>query len=405
MASFKKTAKPVVNATTPDVRDEHLAITETDIELFAGGGGMAIGLKKAGFSPACMVEWDKKACETLRLNLRSDCPTLSGQVMEWNANLFDWSTIKQDVRLLAAGAPCQPFSLAGKHLAENDARNLFPQVLRAVRALRPQAIFLENVRGLKRHSFQPYFDYILRQLECPSMHQNLGESWKDHDERIVKCRGSRCYHAEYQIVSRVVDAADYGVPQNRQRVIVVAVRSDFPAYDFPKATHSRAALMRTMHSGEYWDRHAMRKPKSLAFPNPSDDEVNGALPWLTVRDALTDLPEPARLEDEAHMNHWVIPGAKSYAGHTGSILEWPGKTIKAGVHGVPGGENTVVDDRGKFRYFSLRETARIQTFPDNHLFFGARIHITRQIGNAVPCALAELLAKPLSKILKRRNPT
>jgi len=85
------------------------------------------------------------------------------------------------------------------------------------------------------------------------------------------------------------------------------------------------------------------------------------------------------------MNHWKLQGAKSYPGHSGSTMDWPAKTIKAGVHGVPGGENTIIEDAGTFRYFTLREAARIQTFPDEHLFKGARIHITRQIGKR--CAM------------------
>jgi DNA (cytosine-5)-methyltransferase 1 len=81
-----------------------------------------------------------------------------------------------------------------------------------------------------------------------------------------------------------------------------------------------------------------------------------------------------------------------------SEINWPSKTIKAGVHGVPGGENTVLDDAGNIRYYTLRETARLQTFPDAHFFQGARIHVTRQIGNAVPCALAESVARNLFQL-------
>ena len=101
------------------------------------------------------------------------------------------------------------------------------------------------------------------------------------------------------------------------------------------------------------------------------------------------------------MNHWRIPGARSYPGHSGSRMDWPAKTIKAGVHGVPGGENTIVEDNGAFRYFTLRETARIQTFPDTHFFEGARIHVTRQIGNAVPCDLAAAVGRPLFEFIER----
>jgi DNA (cytosine-5)-methyltransferase 1 len=104
------------------------------------------------------------------------------------------------------------------------------------------------------------------------------------------------------------------------------------------------------------------------------------------------------------MNHWDITGARSYRGHTASKLDWPSKTIKAGVHGVPGGENTFVDDKGRFRYYTLREAARIQTFPDSHVFCGARADITRQIGNAVPCVLAEVIAKPLHFCFGSKGP-
>lgn len=379
-------------------------VNSVDIELFAGGGGMSIGLRRAGFSPACFLERDGIACDTLRGNIASGRPTIAGQVVEQDAGQFDWGSVVKPVRLLAAGAPCQPFSLAGKHLAEKDGRNLFPQVLRAVRSLNPQAVFLENVRGLRRHSFQPYFDYILRQLECPAILPEADELWQEHDERILKLRASKSYQPEYRVVSRVVDAADYGVPQNRHRVIVVALKMNLQAYEFPKPTHSEAALLQAMHSGTYWERHNFQKPQ-LDIKNPTNEEVNGSIPWQTVRDALSGLPKPAKDEQGAEMNHFAIPGARAYTGHTGSILDWPAKTIKAGVHGVPGGENTVIDDRGEFRYLTLRETARIQTFPDVHLFSGARIHVTRQIGNAVPCTLTEVLAKPLFDILHQRNRT
>ena len=113
----------------------------------------------------------------------------------------------------------------------------------------------------------------------------------------------------------------------------------------------------------------MRRPNGFFFKRDHTRErKNGKLPWLTVRDALKDLPEPAEREDRALMNHWHIPGARRYVGHTGSVIDRPSKTIKAGVHGVPGGENPIMKDDGTFRYFTLRETAKLQTFPDNHFF-------------------------------------
>lgn len=369
-----------------------------DLDLFAGAGGLAVGLKAAGFSPAHFYELDEHSCETLRCNSKPDRETISGPVHEGDVRDIDWSTVSEQVRLLAAGAPCQPFSLGGKHLAQHDGRNLFPEVLRAIRGLRPEAVLLENVRGLVRHAFLPYFDYILRQLECPSVDPRPNELWQNHDERIRRHQCVPGYEPEYEVVSRVLDAADYGVPQNRLRVFIVAMRRDLPRYKFPPKTHSKAALMGSQRSGDYWTRHGLRKPKSLPG-NGSEPQKDDLLPWVTVRDALQCLPEPAASETESSSNHWAIPGARVYTGHSGSILDWPSKTIKAGVHGVPGGENSLITDGGEIRYYTLREAARMQSFPDRHFFEGARIHVTRQIGNAVPCDLAAAVARPLYQLL------
>ncbi|MGD0615962.1 MAG: DNA cytosine methyltransferase [Verrucomicrobiota bacterium] len=371
-----------------------------DVDLFAGAGGLAVGLRAAGFSPASFYELDVRSCQTLRHNLEGTHSTLFGTVYEGKAEEVDWNPLSDKVRLLAAGAPCQPFSLGGKHQADRDGRNLFPQVFRAVRELRPMAIFLENVRGLARESFRPYFDYILRHLECPSVKPGHHELWQNHDHRIRQLQMSPGYEPEYRVVYRLVEAADFGVPQNRQRVFIVATRRDLPVYEFPHRTHSKAALIAAQKSGEYWEQHGIRRPRSFVLSENGGHDANGSLPWLTVRDALQSLPPPSKLESDSTMNHWAIPGARIYTGHSGSIMDWPAKTIKAGVHGVPGGENTITDDDGAFRYFTLRETARMQTFPDKHLFKGARIHVTRQIGNAVPCLLATNLAQPLFNLIK-----
>lgn len=369
-----------------------------DIELFSGGGGMSVGLREAGFSPAIFYEANNACCETLRNNISAKSPTLVGQVVEGNTEAIDWTTLKGDVRLLAAGAPCQPFSLAGKHRAHEDKRNLFPEVLRAVRDTRPIAVLLENVWGITRSSFQSYFEYVLRQLRFPSVSNKDNESWRAHNERLKKVE--LVDSVEYQVVFRLIDAADFGVPQNRLRVFVVAMRADFPCYAFPDKTHSREALEAALDGRDYWDRHGLSRPKGdlkvqKLFPE------NELLPWVTVRDAISDLPRPARTEKKAVMNHWTIPGARSYHGHTGSRMDWTAKTIKAGVHGVPGGENTVVDHRGHVRYFTLRETARLQTFPDTHIFSGTRTQITRQIGNAVPSRLAAIVASPIYKLIEK----
>lgn len=369
-----------------------------DIDIFAGAGGLAIGLAMAGFHPRELYELDSSCCKTLRHNTESKKPTLHGDIREMDVSAVDWSSIKVPVRLLAAGAPCQPFSNGGKHLANRDGRNLFPEVVRAVRELSPAAVMIENVAGLLRINFQPYFEYILRQLECPSIAPPRNpNAWRKHDAKIRKHRCAVGSQPEYIVQWQQIDAADFGVPQNRRRIIIVATRVDVPVYRFPTATHSKDALLRAQASKQYWEERNLRPPRGTR--TTAKPQVNGHRPWMTVRDALHDLPKAATQAEDAWMNHWLINGARAYNGHAGSRLDWPSKTIKAGVHGVPGGENTLQDDKGRLRYYTFREAARIQTFPDNHLFIGTRATITRQIGNAVPTELARQLAIPLHKIL------
>lgn len=372
-----------------------------DLDLFAGAGGLALGLRAARFSHVHLYEKDDYACETLKHNIGTK-GTLDATIHQGKVEDVHWETAHADVRLLAAGAPCQPFSLGGKHRAQEDGRNLFPEVLRAVRGLRPQAVLIENVRGLLREEFQPFFEYVLRCLEFPSLASRKQESWKDHNRRIRQHQCSSSYVPEYMVTWRLLEAADFGVPQVRKRIFIVATRSDLSMYRFPSPSHSKQALLRAQSDGAYWERHGISKRKPVEAIAKSE---NGAIPWVTVRDALLTLPAAEEEEAKARMNHWLIPGARVYAGHGGSSLDWPSKTIKAGVHGVPGGENTVVLDDGSVRYYTLREAARIQTFPDQHLFKGARIHVTRQLGNAVPCRLAEQVAKPLFFILEQFSPT
>ena len=115
-------------------------------------------------------------------------------------------------------------------------------------------------------------------------------------------------------------------------------------------------------------------------------------PWISVKEALEGLPEATPHAASPVANHFPIDGARSYPRHLPSVMHLPAKTVKAGVHGVAGGENTVSVAGGGVRYFTLRELARLQTFPDSYEFLGPRSSIVRQIGNAVCCALAEELA-------------
>lgn len=122
-------------------------------------------------------------------------------------------------------------------------------------------------------------------------------------------------------------------------------------------------------------------------------------PWRTVRDALVEMPDPRKQSANRFLNHKFQDGAKIYKGHTGSPLDLPAKTLKAGDHGVPGGENMMVLEDGSVRYFSVRESARLQTFPDGYAFHGSWTETMRQLGNAVPVALARKVAASVGERL------
>ena len=370
-----------------------------DINLFAGAGGLAPGLKQAGFNDSNLFDWDPVACATLVRNIRTDHPTLQGRVFEGDLSEIEWAWRGDNVRLLAAGAPCQPFSMGGSRRGPADDRNLFPTILSSVRALRPRAVLIENVRGLERGLHRPYLEYILRQLRYADIQPTLDEPWEDHDQRLRRHDAEEWRRPTYHVAWAVLNAADFGVPQVRYRVFIVATATDLPAYEFPNPTHSKRRLLLEQATGTYWEERGLNAPSGTGRIIPAPEQKDGLMPWVTVRDAITDLPPPAEEERESSNNHWSIQGARAYSGHTGSVLDWPSKTLKAGVHGVPGGENTVRCDDGTIRYYTLREMARIQTFSDRHQFTGARSNVTRQIGNAVPCDLAAAVARPLLTIL------
>jgi DNA (cytosine-5)-methyltransferase 1 len=162
-------------------------------------------------------------------------------------------------------------------------------------------------------------------------------------------------------------------------------------------------------SGEYWERHRIPSKKRPEVPPGIKKKLDygwfgpSTNPWKTVRDALLDLPEPSEFDSRRYFNHRLVPGARSYAGHTGSPLDEPAKTLKAGDHGVPGGENMLAREDGQVRYFTVRESARLQTFPDNYCFHGSWTESMRQLGNAVPVALSEVVALGIKTRLQARS--
>lgn len=378
--------------------------TLSSVELFTGGGGLALGVERARFEHVYLVELDAKACQTIQENNKSGLLDPPWPIECEDIHRVDFTQLRDQVDLLAAGVPCQPFSMAGRHLGDQDDRNLFPQALRAVREIHPRLVLFENVKGLIRPSFFSYFEYVLWQLEIPDLAPHANEDWEHHKNRLSKARGHSDVGVTYRVEYRLVNAADYGVPQRRDRVVVVALRDDVVGtWSWPNPTHSYHALLFSQWVDKsYWAEHDLR-PRRL--PTELRDSIRrlateGRPPherWRTVRDALRGLPAPGR--NSSVLNHEPVKGARSYKGHTGSPLDEPAKTLKAGVHGVPGGEGTVLLDNGSVRYFTVREAARLQTFPNEYVFYGARSHAMRQIGNAVPVDLAALFAGRLRRVI------
>lgn len=380
------------------------------IELFAGAGGLGMGVSLAGFHPVEVVERDAYCCDTLRQNReRGVAPVRSWPLSQRDVREIDFSEHEERVDLVTGGPPCQPFSIGGKHRAHGDARDMFPEAVRALREAKPRAFIFENVKGLTRQTFRNYLEYIRLQMIHPEIIIRKSETWSDHLARLEKRETSgRREGVNYNVIVQLVNSANYGVPQKRERVFFVGFRSDLGvAWSFPRESPSADALAWAQYrDGSYWDRHGIvwkdrvfsEKTRARAWKLPASPATK---PWATVRDAIVGLPDPERdTSARKILNHRFQPGARAYKGHTGSPLDEPAKTLKAGVHGVPGGENMLVKPDGAVRYFTVRETARLQTFPDNFLFHGSWSETMRQLGNAVPVDLARIVAEDVKRHLE-----
>jgi DNA (cytosine-5)-methyltransferase 1 len=350
------------------------------VELFSGCGGLAYGLCQSGIIPDLMVEFNESAVRTLEHNAGTELRYVSKwKPLRSDIRQVDWLAYRDTIDVVAGGPPCQPFSIGGKHRGMLDARDMWPEAIRAVHEIRPRAFLFENVRGLLRDNFSGYFEGIKLRL------RTAGEG--------------------YDVAHVKVNAADYGAAQQRHRVMVAGISSahgQLPA--FPQPTHSRARLLWDQWvTGEYWEEHGLARPSNSEM-TPADraavarmartGEAPATVRWRTVRDALSGLGPPS-----GKNGHVLQPGARVYVGHTGSPLDMPSKALKAGTHGVPGGENMLRSDEGPVRYFTIREAARLQGLPDGFHFPGSWTESMRQLGNAVPTELASSFGSWLAEAL------
>jgi DNA (cytosine-5)-methyltransferase 1 len=354
-----------------------------------------------------MSEWDKHSVTNIEHNrVKGLAPIVGWPIHREDVRGVDWSAFA-DIDLVAGGPPCQPFSIGGRHRGQRDSRDMWPEAVRAVREIRPRAFLFENVRGLLRPAFEQYLNWVLHSLSNPLLEKGLKESQANYLKRLNDASNIPLYRVRLMRVN----AADYGAAQKRHRVIIVGLHKDFNEWPTPlEPTHTRERLLWDKWvSGEYWHRHGMRKPKVIPAPDAATVDrllANSLIApkskaWVTVRDALFGLGNPDSRPDLP--NHVLQPGARSYPGHTGSALDEPAKALKAGVHGVPGGENMMAYGNGKVRYFTVREAARLQGLPDQYEFIGSWSENMRQLGNAVPSPLSEAFARHVRECLSSKK--
>lgn len=376
------------------------------IELFSGCGGLALGTARAGFHHVKMVEWNKDAYSTLVLNKHNKIQ----HAQDWSVycqdvRAVDWKSLDGEYDLVAGGPPCQPFSIGGKHSGKEDLRDMWPEAVRVIRDLEPKAFLFENVRGLARPAFAEYLNWIFHSLSTPQVGRWEGENHASHLERLRQYAS----RAQYDVMILKLNAADYGAAQKRHRIVFAGVHRDLGlTLNAPTPTHSRERLLWDQWvEGSYWVRHNIQpnRPRQIAKADETivrKLETSGnkpkELPWRTVRDALLDLGEPS-----GRNGHCYQAGARIYPGHTGSPLDEPAKALKAGDHGVPGGENMMVRDDGTVRYFTIREAARLQGFPDDWQFASSWTECMRQLGNAVPVPLAHALGAWVTHTVSSQN--
>lgn len=369
-------------------------------ELFAGCGGLALGMSRAGFVHRHMAEFDQEAVATVLHNKAKGIE----HVRDWPMGLqdvreIDWRKLTA-LDLVSGGPPCQPFGIGGKKRGQDDRRDMWPEAIRAVREARPRLVLFENVRNLAGPRFRSYLEWIVASLERPGVVRLASES---HEEHLARLRAAES-PKDYRIAWQLVNAADFGAAQIRHRVLIFGIRRDLDVLPSAMApSHSRDRLLWEQYvTGEYWKRHGLKRRDTAILLQDRrrveelrrlHTEPNG-LPWVTIRDVLIGLGEP-----DGKRNHLLQVGAKVYPGHTGSPLDLPAKALKAGDHGVPGGENMMVRDDGAVRYFTTREAARLVGLPDEYEFPRSWSESMRQLGNAVPAPLGAAAGRWLTTMI------
>lgn len=309
----------------------------SSIEICAGAGGQALGIENAGFDHEALVEIEPPACETLRRN-RPHWNVIEGDLRDFDGRPYS------GIELLAGGVPCPPFSKAGKQLGASDERDLFPEALRLVDECRPQAVMLENVRGLLDAVFDDYRNKVELQLKK----MGYVPGW------------------------RLLNACDFGVPQLRPRVVFVGIKKEFAAdFSWPEPNKNAAPTV-----GEVlYDLMAAKGWK-------------GAKRWREMANSIAPT---------------LVGGSKKHGGP--DLGPTRAKRAWEGLHVDGRGlwdEAPPPDFVGMPR-LTAKMTARIQGFPDEWEIFGRKTAAYRQIGNAFPPPVAEAVARQIYHALSAQR--
>lgn len=386
----------MLNVYSPDTAHRHRARADipsaTAIELFAGAGGLATGIHQAGFELIDIIESDVACCRTLRANARHFGWKDERDLQPHDVRDVEFAAHMGRVALLSAGAPCQPFSRGGSRRGRHDDRDMFPEVVRAIAECRPCAFVIENVRGLLFHDSINYLESIMARLRNPTAKDPSTPGSEDF-YHLRAPKPSR--HDAYRVEHRVLDAADFGLAQHRPRLFIVGIAQNESEFYWPTGDYSRASLIEDLRGDAYWDEHPGLPKAAIARARdrlPKQPLRRSGQRWRTLRDITAALGPPSKTEAEAMFPwHVHVPGARLYGKHTGSSIDWVAKTVKAGVHGSPGGEHIILTSPRRFRYLTVRECAELQGFPRDYVLPDKRTPAMRQLGNAVPVAVAKAL--------------
>lgn len=350
MLDSKWTAEELVVPTRP----------YTSIELFAGGGGLALGMHKAGFRHLLLNEFDKDACATLRKNM-PDWNVVSGDIHD-----IDFTPYHDKVDFLSGGFPCQAFSYAGKRLGFEETRGtLFFELARAVKEIRPKVFMAENVKGLLEH---------------------------DNGRTIETIKNVITELGYTLIAPRVLRAIMYNVPQKRERLILIAIRNDIApkvCFEWPDVHNEVRTLRDAFFKGALYPTDV---PESEGQSYP--ESKRRVMELVPEGGDWRDLPKDIAAE-------YMKGSYKLGGGKTGMARRLSMDEASLTLTCAPAQKQTERCHPIETRPLTVREYARIQTFPDDWDFCGSLSAKYKQIGNAVPVNLAWAIGRSLIRLFNQ----